>query len=339
MNDRAAAGGAAAYLRVTRPFTLLPPLLGVVSGAITAWGSDANPQRLAGLDPQLTVSIVLTVALGSLCAGILNAASNVINQYYDIENDRLNKPHRPLVTGVIPMRSGFLYALVLYALAVIPTWWVVVFPYEGLTARLFSPLETHECFFIYLAGMLFTFVYSAPFAGRTKAHTYLANLTIAVPRGCLLKVAGWSMVASVLRFEPWFIGIVFFLFLLGAASTKDFSDMKGDEVAGCTTLPIRFGVVRAARIISPFFVVPWLLIPVGAWMSDPFAPGQTILTGNPWLPTTLGIVLVVWGTYTVSLILKDPQALAESENHPSWTHMYLMMMAAQVGFAVAYLVP
>ena len=31
-----------------------------------------------------------------------------------------------------------------------------------------------------------------------------------------------------------------------------------------------------------------------------------------------------------------PAALAEVENHPSWTHMYLMMMVAQVGFAVAY---
>ena len=28
--------------------------------------------------------------------------------------------------------------------------------------------------------------------------------------------------------------------------------------------------------------------------------------------------------------------LAKVENHPSWTHMYLMMMAAQVGFDAAY---
>ena len=36
------------YVRFTRPFTLLPPLLGVVSGAITAWGSASNPHVLAG---------------------------------------------------------------------------------------------------------------------------------------------------------------------------------------------------------------------------------------------------------------------------------------------------
>ena len=167
--------------------------------------------------------------------------------------------------------------------------------------------------------------------------SFLANLTIAIPRGCLLKVAGWSMVASVLHVEPWFIGLIFFLFLLGASSTKDFSDMKGDAVAGCRTLPIRFGVTRAARMIAPFFVVPWLAMPAGAWIDNPWSPGNRILTGDPWCLSVLGFGLALWGLYTVRSILKDPQALAEVENHPSWTHMYLMMMAAQIGFAVAYL--
>ncbi len=54
--------------------------------------------------------------------------------------------------------------------------------------------------------------------------------------------------------------------------------------------------------------------------------------------TGLGLTLAAWGSYTLTLILKDPAALAEVENHPSWTHMYLMMMLAQVGFVVAYLV-
>src|SRR6516225_3680717 len=280
------------YVRFTRPFTLLPPLLGVVSGAVTAWGSASNPHVLAGLPRQWTLAIVLTIVLGSACAAILNAASNVINQYYDFENDRINKPSRPLVTGEISMRAGYRTALALYA---------------------------------------------APALGRTKADAYLANLTIAIPRGCLLKVAGWSMVASVFHVEPWFIGSIFFFFLVGAASTKDFSDMKGDEAAGCRTLPIRYGVTRAARMIAPFFVLPWLLMPLGAWVTDPWAREHTILTGNKLVLTGLGIGLALWGCYTVYLILRDPEDLAKVENHPSWTHMYLMMMCAQLGFAAAYL--
>ena len=52
----------------------------------------------------------------------------------------------------------------------------------------------------------------------------------------------------------------------------------------------------------------------------------------------LGVLLAAWGLYTCTLLLRDPEALARTENHPSWTHMYLMMMAAQAGFAAAYLV-
>ena len=330
--------GVRPYLRLARPFTLLPPLLGVISGAVTAFGSASNPQVLAGLPREWTWSVTWTVVLGSLCAALLNAASNVVNQYYDLENDRVNKPDRPLVTGILSLRTAAVMSGVLYALAVLPTWLVVPFPHVTLVGKALAPLALHQCFFIYLAGMVFTFVYSAPAFGRTKANAFLANLTIAIPRGCLLKVAGWSMVASVLHLEPWFIGSIFFLFLLGASSTKDFSDMKGDAAAGCRTLPVRYGVVTAARAIAPFFVVPWLLMPIGAWVRDPFEPAHAILTGNPWVLTVLGIGLAAWGACTVRGILADPRALADVENHPSWTHMYLMMMTAQVGFAVAYLV-
>ena len=323
---------------LTRPFTLLPPLLGVLSGAVAAWGSASNPRVLAGFPRTVTWSMLSTVLLGSLCAALLNAASNTINQIYDLENDRINKPGRPLVTGSVSIASAWRLAAALYVLAVLPTWLVVVFPHESAWEKLVAPLPFHQCFFIYLVGMLFTFIYSAPAFGRTKANAFLANLTIAIPRGALLKVAGWSMVGSIFHTEPWFIGSIFFLFLLGASSTKDFSDMKGDAAAGCRTLPVRFGVTVAARAIAPFFILPWLLLPLGAWVADPFRPTQAILTGNPRILTALGVFLAGWGAYTVRLVLRDPRSLAELENHPSWTHMYLMMMVAQVGFAVAYLV-
>jgi 4-hydroxybenzoate polyprenyltransferase len=310
----------------------------VISGAIAAWGSASNPEVLAGQPRRWTWGIVAMILLGSACAALLNAASNVINQVYDVENDRINKPTRPLITGEIGTRAALRYAVVLYALAIVPTWFVVTWPTATLTEKLRGPFSQHQCFAIFVLGMIFTLVYSAPALGRTKANAFLANLTIAIPRGCLLKVAGWSMVASVFHVEPWFIGSIFFLFLLGAASTKDFSDMPGDAAAGCRTLPIRFGVVRSARMISPFFVLPWLLMPLGAWLQDPWAPEHTILTGNRWVLTGLGAGLALWGCYTVYLILRDPEDLAKVENHPSWTHMYLIMMAAQLGFAAAYLV-
>jgi 4-hydroxybenzoate polyprenyltransferase len=321
------------FLAFTRPFTLLPPLLGVVSGALTAFGSAHNP------DPQRRVdlNVILTVTLGSLCAAFLNAASNGINQVYDLEIDRKNKPGRPLVSGAITLREAWWFSAALYVLAVLPTWMVVVYPAQGFWAKLTAPVRNHECFFTYLAGLFLTLVYSVPSFGRTKRNGFWANLTIALPRGCLLKVAGWSMVASVLHLEPWYIGAIFMLFLLGASTTKDFSDMEGDAAHGCVTLPLRYGVRKAAWFITPFFVFPWLLMPLGTILPDPLHPGHRLLTGNPMTLTLVGVLLTLWGTFTSYLVIRRPEELATTENHPSWTHMYLMMMLAQVGFAVAYL--
>jgi 4-hydroxybenzoate polyprenyltransferase len=197
-----------------------------------------------------------------------------------------------------------------------------------VVALVLAALVNWQCFLMAAIAAFLTWAYSAP-PLRTKRHPIWANLTIATPRGLMLKVAGWTTVKSFFAQEPWFIGSIFFFFLLGAATTKDFADMKGDAAHGCLTLPVRYGVKRAAWMISPFFVLPFALLPYGV--------ARGVLTGNGILLVLLGVLLMAWGCYTVWLLVRKPEELATTENHPSWTHMYLMMMALQIGFAVAYL--
>ena len=248
-------------------------------------------------------------------AAMLNAASNGLNQIYDLEIDRVNKPKRPLPSGRMSLNEAWNFTIVTYVIALVLAWLV-------------EPDGRHECFWIVAAALIITYVYSAP-PLRTKRLGIWANLTIAIPRGVLLKVAGWSSVKTVFGLEPWYIGAIFGLFLLGASTTKDFADMEGDARGGCRTLPIQFGVRRAAWMISPSFVVPFLMIPVGAWFH--------ILTGNFWLLQALGFLMTIYGLYVCYLMLKRPEDLAVEENHVSWAHMYRMMFVAQIGFAVAYL--
>lgn len=324
----------ATAVRLTRPFTLLPPLLGILSGAACAFGSAHNP------DPErrVTLALLSVVAFGSLCASLLNAASNVLNQITDLDVDRVNKPDRPLVTGETSILAAWRLATALYVLALVPVFWIVVPSTGSFWERAAAPLSRHQCFFLFLGGFLATLVYSVPAFGRTKRFGIWANITIALPRGCWLKVAGWTLVASAGCFEPWVIGLLFALFLVGATSTKDFSDVAGDRAGGCHTLPVLYGNRRAVRIIAPFFIVPWLLLPLLAHLPDPADPGRRLLTGNPALLSALGILLAAWGGYTVWLLMRNPDELSATENHPSWTHMYLMLMSAQIGFAAAYVI-
>ncbi len=291
------------YWEFARPFTLLAPALGMLSGGVAALG--AQPPW------PLTRTVFLDLFLGTLMAAMLNAASNTLNQITDLDVDRVNKPKRPIPSGRISMAEAWWVTAILGAFALILAW-----------------LVGFQCLLLATAAAILTTIYSMP-PIRTKARGIWANVTIAIPRGTLLKVAGWSCVRTVIAVEPWFIGLIFGLFLLGASSTKDFADIKGDRAGNCRTLPIIYGVRKAAWMIAPFFVLPFLLIPIGSMAG--------ILTGNPLALRLLGLGLAAWGGYVVYLILRDPDALAATENHPSWTQMYLMMMAAQIGFAVSYL--
>src|SRR4029453_3271581 len=152
--------------------------------------------------------------------------------------------------GRMTLRDAWIFTLVSYAVALTLAWLV-------------APSRRHECFWIVLVAAAITVLYSVPPA-RTKRLGIWANVTIAIPRGVLLKVAGWSAVKTVIAVEPWFIGSIFGLFLLGASTTKDFADMEGDARGGCRTLPIIYGVRRAAWMISPSFVLPFLMIAAGA---------------------------------------------------------------------------
>jgi 4-hydroxybenzoate polyprenyltransferase len=295
------------FVELSRPFTLVAPALGFASGAATAYG--AAPREL--WHPHL----ILYPLIGLTMAAVLNAASNALNQIYDLEIDRVNKPKRPLPSGRLSLHDAWVFTWVAYAVALVLAWLV-------------EPGGRHECFWIVVVATIITFLYSVP-PFRTKRLGIWANVTIAIPRGVLLKVAGWSAVKTVFGAEPWYIGAIFGLFLLGASTTKDFADMEGEARGGCRTLPIIYGVTRAAWMISPSFVIPFLMISAGAWAG--------ILTGNFILLQILSAVMTAYGIYVCYLMLRRPEDLAVEENHVSWAHMYRMMFVAQIGFALAYL--
>jgi len=289
------------YWTFARPFTLVPPMVGIFSGSLIGYG--ASHARFPAL----------RVGLAVLAAAVLNAASNGLNQICDLENDRINKPHRPLPAGLMTRAQAWVFVAVTY-----------------IAALAMVAAVNWETLAIYVIAALATMAYSAP-PLRLKRHPVASNFTIALIRGELLKVAGWAAVSTVLRsLEPWYIGFIYFVFLLGATTTKDFADIEGDRTAGCITLPVRYGATWSARAISPAFLLPWLLLPLGLYLR--------VLSGDRTAITVLSVVMLVWGSYVIYLMNKDPRRLVtEGENHPSWHHMYWMMMVGHLGLAGAYL--
>ncbi len=244
-------------------------------------------------------------------------ASNAVNQIFDLGIDRVNKPERPLPAGEMTVGGAWTVAAACAAAALAIAW-------------LLNPTT----FWIVLTASLLVYAYSGP-PFRTKRFWWLANPTIAIPRGSLLFVAGWTAVDGDRRIGSpllWVLAAMYGLFLLGAASTKDSADMKGDAGEGCVTLPIRFGVRRSVLIIAPFFVLPWLLLPVGVAAHGAWDAHGIFMA-------SLGVALAAWGAYIVRLLLSDPERLTTAKTHPSWQHMYLLVVAAEVGVAAGFWIP
>src|SRR5579862_7044252 len=93
------------YWTFARPFTLAPPMTGIFSGALLGYGATHAMFNF------------LHVGLAVLAAGVLNAASNGLNQICDIANDRINKPHRALPAGELSMRQAWMFTAAAYLLA------------------------------------------------------------------------------------------------------------------------------------------------------------------------------------------------------------------------------
>ena len=286
-----------AYIEMIRPFTLLAPLFGGLGGSLLALFST----EFEGFEWGTLVYGIATLIL-------LNAASNCMNASYDAHIDKINKPYRPIPKGLISRDEASSLAFALYGIAFIRAifisieFWALVMLITGIT--------------IY---------YSMP-PIRLKKRLWVSNISIAFARGLLGFVAAWSIFGDPLDPTPWVIGGIMFIYLVGATTSKDFTDMDGDRAYGMRTLPVVYGPKRAAIITGPFFIIPFLLIPAG------------VLRGYLIEASNYIIVLVVWGLY-VNVLLQSHATSRDPnfENSPVWKHMYLILFALQLGFAVVYL--
>jgi len=287
---------AADAIRFTRPATLAAPVAGVIGGTLAARGGWPP-------DPLL---LVLAVA----CAILLTGASNGLNQIADVETDRINRPERPLPSGRMNLRGAWALtiALLLGALAL-----------------------AAACGWGYLACVFLTVPVTAAYSFpplRTKRLPFVANATIATPRGLFLVLAGWAVGGGLFRPEAWILGALAWIYVFGASTTKDFADAEGDRRTGCVTLPILWGPRRAARFVAPFLVAPYLAFP--ALGAIGLLPGGVV----PW--AIAGLPLAGLGGVAGALLVRDPAPPSSGRPHPAWGLMYLQYTFSHLAAAAVF---
>lgn len=288
-----------AYFDLLRGFTLFAPFIGILAGALIA---------MSVLGMKLNPELLLKIIFAGFLAALLNGASNALNQYFDIEIDRINKPKRPLILGKISKKQTIAIAVFLYSF--------IVFVSPFLSS---NPIET---FSLFLSASILTIIYSMP-PIRTKRLTWGSNLTIALARGVLLIVAGWSLVGSIINLEPWILGIIFGTFIFFAASTKDLGDVGGDKQFNIKTLPVVFGAKFTNKFISLGFIIPPLMLYFFSFLG--------FLKANQLFVSFLSIMLLIWGLFICHFLNKTLLS-----NDRLWRQMYYVMMLFQIGLVLIY---
>ncbi|KZO90321.1 hypothetical protein CALVIDRAFT_547615 [Calocera viscosa TUFC12733] len=197
---------------------------------------------------------------------------NVSNQYKSCEEDKINKPWRPLPS----QRVTFIQAQKLrWALVALCLTYSLSF---GVDVALVSVVLTLTMIVydeVGLAGhwagknICAVYGYGTFEIGATKIMGYTSDLD---------KTAQMSVVLSA-------------MIVLTTIHVQDFPDVDGDLALGRRTIPITFP--QASRILTPLIMIGWTAILNNAWMLGP-----TIST----LMYVLGGVVAarIWGNRTTS---------------------------------------
>ncbi|MDH5381566.1 MAG: geranylgeranylglycerol-phosphate geranylgeranyltransferase [Cyclobacteriaceae bacterium] len=158
--------------------------------------------------------------------GFIAAAGYVINDYYDVKIDYINKPDRVVVGRLMKRRTAMFLHIFLTGCALLMGVWL-----------------SWSIFFIHLATSFFLWLYSNTF----KRLPFWGNLTVGILTGLCVFVVGIFFDAY-----PWslyvYSGFAFF-FTLIREIIKDIEDRFGDERFGCRTLPVLWGVRKTKIFI------------------------------------------------------------------------------------------
>ncbi|MCG8581572.1 MAG: geranylgeranylglycerol-phosphate geranylgeranyltransferase [Bacteroidales bacterium] len=184
----------------------------------------------------------LRFALVVVSTLLLAAAGYIINDYFDIRIDRINKPNKVLIGRHIARRTALFLHVLLTMMGIL----------IGIFIAYVARKEIYAL--MYIAVPVLLWYYSTTF----KRHIVIGNLVISFLTGIvvllvvsvefamLTKVYGEQIIRTEACSTAWFYttGFAIFAFLSNFIREiiKDAEDVKGDKTVGCKTLPIALGI-------------------------------------------------------------------------------------------------
>lgn len=190
---------------------------------------------------------LLVLATALICAG-----GYVINDYFDVQIDAVNKPDKQIIGKKIAPEKAFNFYLILTVFGL------------GLGVYLSLAIDYWKLVTIFVVVIALLYLYSIAF----KRMVFIGNFIVALLTAICVII--------VMLFEPslynlarpgdyyiaglctkYIMGISFFAFALTVVReiVKDIQDIEGDRKYNAKTLPVKYGARRTVLIAELFLLV------------------------------------------------------------------------------------
>lgn len=218
------------------------------------------------------------------------------NQIAGLEEDRLNKPDRPLVAGEVSLRGAYL------------RWGVMMLLFTAV-GWLFGVVEW---------ALLWQIVLTLHNFGGIAKRWYGKNFAMSLGTAAEL-AAAWQIAAPITPFAWRWIGVLA-IAMFPLFSAQDLRDMVGDRAIGRNTMPLAIGEQLTRRLLAVGFTLLPLLVYLVA-----LAP-----TDNPVAAVACGAVLAII-SFTVAVRLlwgRSPEA--DHRTYMLFTYWYCFALATAI---------
>lgn len=216
------------YLLLTRPHNCIIGAFAVFVVGIVSVGMDI-------------LSYTEPLIFGMLVVFTIIAGGNILNDYFDRENDAINHPERPLPSGKISPSIALLYSVIMFSLSMV-----------------FGFFISHYALFIASYAVIILILYES----SLKKEGVIGNVAISLLVGMIFIFGGVIMdnIMPVL-----ILACMAFCLNLGREIVKDIEDMLGD--LDRKTLPMRIGKTKASIVTASLFAVSIALSPLPYFMN------------------------------------------------------------------------
>jgi 4-hydroxybenzoate polyprenyltransferase len=213
--------------------------------------------HVRGLELKLPLADFITLLF---CTAMIGAAGYIINDYYNVQEDLINKPDKVIISKNISKKTAMLVYTILNILGI----------GLGMYISYRAGSVFYSVFFLLVAGMLW--FYSTSYKSIILVGNLVVSLIVAfIP--IIVLVFNYPYLVDyyreiillnpelIRRTAHYIFAFAFFAFLTNLIReiVKDTEDFEGDKAYGINSLPVVFGIT-VSKIISIFFILTELIV-------------------------------------------------------------------------------